>query len=173
MQNSPGAHFIGHSFGTIVLAWLCNKRPDLVKFATFLDPVCFLLQKPDISYNFVYRDPMVTKKPTHLLMNFFVAKELHIAHTLGRNFFWNQNLLHPGCLSEAGIPTLVLLSGQDSIVPAHSVRRFLIAHAKKNQNRNKFVVEWQPELGHGEWMTNPCAWGVVPDLLENIKDIER
>lgn len=48
--GSSGAHFIGHSFGTIVLAWLVNKRPDLVKHATFLDPVCFLLMKPDIRY---------------------------------------------------------------------------------------------------------------------------
>lgn len=121
-----------------------------------------------------YRDPFITNKPTHLLMNFFVAKELHIAHTFGRNFFWNQNLLNPEALE--GIPTCVLLSGQDSVVPAHSVRRFLMAHAERRNAQKgggKLSIKWQPDLGHGEWATNPCAWAVVPEIVESIGEIER
>ena len=38
-KKLQGAHFIGHSFGTIVLSWVMNQRPELVSFASFLDPV--------------------------------------------------------------------------------------------------------------------------------------
>ena len=44
-----GAHFVGHSFGTFVMSWVIRRRPDLVKFATFTDPVCFRLHSPDLT----------------------------------------------------------------------------------------------------------------------------
>jgi pimeloyl-ACP methyl ester carboxylesterase len=80
-------HFIGHSFGTVPLAWMVRRAPDMVKIATFIDPVCFLLVKPDVCYNFIYRR---ASTPARLVMEFFAARELYTAHSLSRNFFWSH-----------------------------------------------------------------------------------
>ena len=84
-------------FGTLEAAQTrslkCLAREGLleVSVATFLDPVCFLLIKPDagppalrsvafrsceVCYNFMYRQPQTA---TQLLMHYFVARELFIA----------------------------------------------------------------------------------------------
>mmetsp|Transcript_51586 Transcript_51586/g.111887 ORF Transcript_51586/g.111887 Transcript_51586/m.111887 type:complete len:196 (+) Transcript_51586:2-589(+) len=139
----PCAHFVGHSFGSLLLAWMARQAKHLVSMLTFIDPVCFLLIKPDVCYNFMYRKPT---DPTQLLINYFLAKELFIAHSLSRNFFWFQNLLWPEDLS---MPALVVLAGHDSIVPAHSIRRYLVAYKQRHGAENLKVL-WFPDLGHGE-----------------------
>jgi len=116
------AHFIGHSFGSVVMAWVTKQSPELIRRATYLDPVVFLLCKSDVAYNFVYRVPQTA---TENLMQYFVARELYIAHSLGRNFVWHECILWPEDLTTYPEGALVFLSGQDSIVPAHSVRRYL------------------------------------------------
>ena len=45
------AHFVGHSFGTLVLTWVAKHKLSMVSRFTFLDPVCFLLCKHDVAYN--------------------------------------------------------------------------------------------------------------------------
>ena len=42
------AHFVGHSFGTAVLAWIARKQPSRVASLAFLDPICFLLYRPTV-----------------------------------------------------------------------------------------------------------------------------
>ena len=127
--GKPVAHFVGHSFGSLLVAWMVLREPSMVSMATFMDPVCFLLIKPDVCFNFMYREP---ETPTQLLIHYFVSRELYIAHSLSRNFFWNQNLLWPEDLL---CPALVVLSGQDSIVPAHSVRRYLAAFKRRRESK--------------------------------------
>jgi len=137
------AHFIGHSFGSLPLAWMVRRAPSLVNMATFIDPVCFLIIKPDVCYNFIYKKPST---PSQLLSNFFVARELFIAYSLSRNFFWFMNLLWP---EDVTMPSLVALSGQDSIVPAHSVRRYLAVY-KQRHGSDSLKVLWFPDHAHGE-----------------------
>ena len=38
--SKGGAHFVSHSFGTVILAYVLRFEPFLVARATFLDPVC-------------------------------------------------------------------------------------------------------------------------------------
>merc|ERR1740139_1022341 len=103
----PAAHFMGHSFGSVVVAWMVKHAPKRVLAATFIDPVCFMLAKPDVAYNFMYRRP---DTPVKLLFHYFVCTELYIAHSLARNFFWYQCILWPEEI-EQSIPTLVVLCG--------------------------------------------------------------
>lgn len=154
------AHFVGHSFGTILMSWILQRAPSMVSFATFIDPVCFLLVKPDVCYNFVYRPP---SSPTQLLLSYFGARELFLAHSLSRNFFWSENIIWPEQLSKAA---LVVLSGRDSIVPAHSVRRYLTAYKKRHGMRNLKVL-WYPHLGHGEFLLP----GKTDTLAEIVKEM--
>ncbi|CAE7947142.1 ANKRD54 [Symbiodinium sp. KB8] len=159
------AHFVGHSFGSIVVAWMCKNSKETVKVATFLDPVCFLLIKPDVCYNFMYRRP---ETPTQLLMHYFVARELFIAHSLSRNFFWYQNLLWP---EELVMPTLVMLSGEDSIVPAHSVRRYLTGWLQQ-QSTDALRLLWFPNLGHGEMNFGPVGLAAVKRIVAEMMALE-
>ena len=49
---------------------------------------------------------------------------------------WHENILWPEDLD--GIPTTVVLSGQDQIVPSYSVRRFLeAAQADRDRDRDR------------------------------------
>mmetsp|Transcript_21648 Transcript_21648/g.50605 ORF Transcript_21648/g.50605 Transcript_21648/m.50605 type:complete len:645 (-) Transcript_21648:112-2046(-) len=155
-------HFIGHSFGSLLVAWMCLQEPGCVSMATFIDPVCFLLVKPDVCFNFMYREP---ETPTQLLTHYFVARELYIAHSLSRNFFWNQNLLWPEDLK---CPAIVVLSGQDSIVPAYSVRRYLAAFKRKGGHKHLRTM-WFNDLGHGEINFGPvgleACQAIVSEML--------
>lgn len=137
------AHFVGHSFGTLPLAWMVRLAPSRVSMVTFIDPVCFLIIKPDVCYNFIYRRPTT---PAQLISSFFVGRELFIANSLSRNFFWFNNLLWPEDLS---MPAIVALSGKDAIVPAHSVRRYLSVY-KQRHGLASLKVRWFPDLAHGE-----------------------
>ena len=86
------AHFAGHSFGTIVCAWVIKGAPSLVAKLTLLDPVCLLLCKHDVAFNFLHKPPA---NASELLMQWFVGKELYIAHSLTRTFNWHTNILWP------------------------------------------------------------------------------
>lgn len=159
------AHFVGHSFGSIVVAWMCRNAQETVAVATFLDPVCFLLIKPDVCYNFMYRQP---ETATQLLMHYFVARELYIAHSLSRNFFWYQNLLWP---EELQVPCMVMLSGEDSIVPAHSVRRYLTGWIER-QKGNSFRLLWFPNMGHGEMNFGPVGLAACKRIVAEMMSLE-
>ena len=45
-SGGGAAIFVGHSFGTAVVAWVVKQAPELVYAALFLDPICFLLVRP-------------------------------------------------------------------------------------------------------------------------------
>lgn len=163
--DHTSAHFVGHSFGSIVVAWMCRNAQETVAVATFLDPVCFLLIKPDVCYNFMYRQP---ETATQLLMHYFVARELYIAHSLSRNFFWYQNLLWP---EELQVPCMVMLSGEDSIVPAHSVRRYLTGWIER-QKGNSFRLLWFPNMGHGEMNFGPVGLAACKRIVAEMMSLE-
>jgi len=143
------AHFIGHSFGSVVLAWVTRQRPDLISKATFIDPVVFLLCKSDVAYNFIYRVP---SNAFEHVMQYFVSRELYIAHSLSRNLFWHESILWTEDLQYPG-GTLVVLSGCDSIVPAHSVRRYLQCARHSSQPEVLFFAE----MGHAAFLLHPDA----------------
>lgn len=140
------AHFIGHSFGSLPLAWMVRRAPSLVRMATFIDPVCFLIIKPDVCHNFLYKKASTA---TQLLSQVLIARELFIAYSLSRNFFWFMNLLWP---EDVTMPAVVALSGQDEIVPTHSVRRYLTVY-KKRHGLDSLKVLWFPDSAHGEHFT--------------------
>ncbi len=121
------AAFAGHSFGTVVLAWVSKYAPQLIARASFLDPVVFLLAKSDVAYNFLYRRP---ESSSQSLMNFFAAKELGVAYTLARHFVWHEIMLWADELDFAQ-GAAVVLSGRDSIVPAHCVRLYFEAYNRR------------------------------------------
>ncbi|KAK3240087.1 hypothetical protein CYMTET_50041 [Cymbomonas tetramitiformis] len=146
-----GVHVMGHSYGTAVAAWLVKWAPPRwVAACTLLDPICFLLYNHSVAFNFVYRRPTT---PLDCFLNYFVAKELNLAYVLHRHFFWQRNLLTLEQLGE--IPTSVVLSEMDRIVPTAAVRRYLAG-------ASKYVLVQELEgNSHAEFVIRPSSWQVV------------
>lgn len=124
----PGAHFIGHSYGSFILSWVLKRQPRLVKYLSFLDPICFLMQMPDVVYNAGYRTP---PHYAALLLRTFIMREPHIANTLARALWPNEVHLYVEDIGEH-IPTFVALCGLDGLIPAHSVKLYLELKGTEN-----------------------------------------
>mmetsp|Transcript_17980 Transcript_17980/g.41977 ORF Transcript_17980/g.41977 Transcript_17980/m.41977 type:complete len:677 (-) Transcript_17980:106-2136(-) len=164
------AHFIGHSFGTLVCAWALRYMPNAVASVSLLDPICLLLCKSDLIYNALYdwksRNPF-EDLPAWIL-SLLVFRELYICHTLSRNFFWNQNNLWPEDLCQ--VPSLVVLSGRDRLVPAHTVKGFLEATIDK-QRKGTLKEVWHsnsamPAVGAASPESPMRATGSTHALLQ-------
>lgn len=56
----------------------------------FLDPINFLLYLPDVAYNFLYRVPT---RANEWMLYAFVAREMGIAWSLWRRFFWFEGIV--------------------------------------------------------------------------------
>jgi len=167
------AHFVGHSFGTLVLTWIARHTPHVVSRFTFLDPVCFLLCKHDVAYNFLYKKPT---NATEALMKYFVGQELFISYTLSRRFFWQSNILWPEQI--VGIPSTVVLSSEDYIVPSHAVRRFLVSWERRrmkgcsdgHKGGGGLKVVWLDGCGHAGFLSTPAAqMRVVEAIVTKLK----
>ncbi|EER06627.1 ribose-phosphate pyrophosphokinase, putative [Perkinsus marinus ATCC 50983] len=180
---------IGHSFGTFVVRWMLAHELNRIASLSLMDPVCFLLVKNDLLLN---TQRKVHEDPIGILATYLVFRELYTAHTLTRNFFWEQNNVWPEELRN--VPTHVSLCGKDFIVPAHSIRRLLEAESaarlaitredqlKKSrlheQSRNlkkgredlfqPMRVDWNDDGIHGEALLNS---GWRRNILRGIADV--
>ena len=52
------AVFIGHSFGSSIVSWMVQSRPERVAASVFMDPVVFMLHLTDILKNWTYEEPV-------------------------------------------------------------------------------------------------------------------
>jgi pimeloyl-ACP methyl ester carboxylesterase len=134
--------WLAHSYGTIVTAWVIKERPKYVDRVCLVDPTCFALWESDLIYKFLYREP---RTPIHNLVQFFIARDLLVAYTLFRNFWWVENLLKP---VDINCPAKVYLSSQDSLINCDRVSEHL------EQNQNPLIeVEKMSGLQHGGFRT--------------------
>jgi len=148
------AHFVGHSFGTVVVSWILrNSRVALS--VSLLDPICFLLFKHDIVTNALYKEHV---DPLQVVLTYLVFRELGVAYTLQRNFFWQQCDLPP---EDVHCPALVLLSGRDEIVPATTIKGRLSAERRRRRELLRAEALAHKALGREQerpWaMTNAAS----------------
>jgi len=119
---------VGHSFGSVPVAWLIQKIPHMVGSTVLIDPVCFLLFLPDVAYNFLYRRPQTIVTQA---INLLASRELYTANALFRHFWWYCNVLW---YDEITCPALVVLSGKDDIVNAEKVYDYLMVESKRKKS---------------------------------------
>ncbi|KAF5621973.1 ribose-phosphate pyrophosphokinase [Fusarium sp. NRRL 52700] len=148
---------VSHSYGSVVAAQLLRNPKTSISIGPvmFIDPVSFLLHLPDVAYNFICRRPSETKE--HLL-SYFGSKDIGIAHTLFRRFFWADNLLWKEDLQDR--PTSVALASRDSIIDTKSIQAYLVGSKDWAQNPDKDTGEslsngkldviWFEGLDHGQ-----------------------
>jgi len=140
-------NWFGHSYGSIIIAWVIKKRPNYVNKVTLVDPVCFALWEPDLIYNFLYNSNPTG--PIQHLAQYFVAKDLLVASTLFRNFWWLQNILFPEDLM---CPTHAYFSQYDWIINAEGIRNYLVDFCEKNPSI-QLSTKMMDNVAHGGFIS--------------------
>ncbi|KAI1616922.1 hypothetical protein EDD36DRAFT_484606 [Exophiala viscosa] len=127
---------VSHSYGSVISTHLL-KTPELASMVAsviLVDPVSILLHQPDVAYNFIVRRP---KLANEWLLWYFGSKDMGVAHTLSRTFFWSENILWKNDLRNHH--ATVFLAGKDSIINAPLVYEYLQATGGGEGNKTKRV----------------------------------
>lgn len=134
------AHFMGHSFGTFVLAWMLRYQRAAVERITFLDPVCFLTLRVFKECHELQQLRMDSAMNTmEMGIKYFVLTELFVCNFVCRCFFWEESNLDMRDLE--GINALVVLEADDLIVQTHSVRRLVLADQQRRARKAASLAE--------------------------------
>ncbi|KII95108.1 hypothetical protein PLICRDRAFT_120922 [Plicaturopsis crispa FD-325 SS-3] len=125
--SRKGVTMMSHSNGSYFHAWMLKSHGKMVSRSCFVDPVTFCSWEGHVCYNFLYRP---CKTGIELIMRYFVGTELGVANLLYRHFEWSSNALWYEDIPNARDPskTMFALGGQDSIVNAERVKRYLTSH---------------------------------------------
>ena len=113
---------VSNSYGTTIARNLLkiSEAAQHVDSMVLIDPVSFLLHLPDVAYNFMRRAP---RKANEHQLYYFASTDIAVANTLGRHFFWTDNILWKEDMRDRKVT--VVLSGQDLIVNTEAVGRYL------------------------------------------------
>lgn len=107
--------FVGHSYGTSWLSYVCKYAPGAVAALLFLDPICFCLHNPRLTTSFVYRRP----DPGGIA--FTIRTDMMVNYTIQRAFPWAWISLF---LDQIHVPCTVFLSEKDALVPSEKVEEY-------------------------------------------------
>jgi len=140
----PSCVALGHSFGSLPIAWLIRQHPGRISRCVLVDPVAIFLNLPDVCVNFLYKQP---KTLTGKMLRLFGAREFGIARTLMRHFFWTDNVLFPEMLPPG---SSVILMGNDRLLPVKDI----YTSAAKLPRLRTTVIEG---LDHGHFLVWPSA----------------
>ncbi|KAB8360569.1 hypothetical protein FH972_024309 [Carpinus fangiana] len=118
------SHYVlaSHSYGSVITTHLLKNPASApaVAAVVLIDPVSIMLHMPAVAYNFMYRRP---RGANEWQLYYFASTDPCVAHTLGRSFFWSENILWKQDV--VGKPLTVALAGQDLIVDTRCVAGYL------------------------------------------------
>ena len=147
---------VSHSYGSVLTTHMI-RSPALaskIDSVVLVDPVSLLLHLPDVAYNFTRRRP---KTANEWQLWFFASTDPGTAHTLGRHFFWRENIVWKeelvwapqdavaegepdGAVGRRRRKVAVCLSGKDLIVDVDTVLRYLAIRGDfKDMNDGDFA----------------------------------
>jgi len=153
-HNMSNLVLVSHSYGSVITTHMLQTRSlrSRISSLVLVDPVTLLLHLPDVAYNFTCR------MPTHAnewQLWYFASKDIGVAHTLGRRFFWSENILWKEDLE--GLRTTVSLASRDLIVNTRAVGRYLTngvpsdAEIDTEKERIKeYDEDWKERTWQGE-----------------------
>lgn len=157
LHKVPRCVALGHSFGSLPIAWLIRQHPGQISRCILVDPVAIFLNLPDVCVNFLYKQP---KTLPGKLMRLFGAREFGIAKTLMRHFFWTDNVLFPEMLPPG---SSVILGEKDRILPVKDI----YTSAAKLSKLRTWVMK---DLDHGQFLVNPSAMATI---VEHVRGHRR
>ncbi|KJZ67934.1 hypothetical protein HIM_12677 [Hirsutella minnesotensis 3608] len=150
---------VSHSYGSVLTTHVLMS-PELghrVPSVVLIDPVTVMLHLPSVAFNFTRKRP---KRANEWQLWFFGSSDPGVAYTLGRHFFWRENIIWKEELLSAGggngtfqrRKVAVCLGGRDLIVDAARVARYLEEEGKPSANMavDRVVDVDVPQVGAGE-----------------------
>ncbi|KAK9482513.1 hypothetical protein V1527DRAFT_476098 [Lipomyces starkeyi] len=149
---------VTHSYGSVIATHLLHNPAvaNCIASVVVVDPITVQLHHPDVAYNFTFRKP---KSANEWLLWYFGSMDMGVAHTLGRRFFWSENILWKQDLCDRHVT--IFLAEKDNIVHTEQVRAYLLNHptgreiAKDGDGKIMFhdqkilKVVWCENLHHG------------------------
>jgi len=167
--GGTSAVLIGHSWGSNVCSWICKSLgSERVASAVFLDPVCFMLHLRDITHAWFYKDDTAKlfkedeqsrdpssvmakgreihddRRPPPLMsmraLVTLVKTELFVVNALQRPLIWHRNQIWCRDLQAMGIPSLVVVSSSDHIVPHAAVLEHVTDHERECAERGETSI---------------------------------
>jgi len=122
-ERIPKACVVGHSYGTLVASRLVKRFPSRLHSLCLVDPVCFGMYMPHLLHNFFYRrlkfDPARPLQVFLDLIVHFASRDLHLAATFSRRFYWSDVIMWP---EELPPGSTIVLGAADDLVHADEVR---------------------------------------------------
>jgi len=155
------ATFMGHSYGTSWLSYMCKYAEHAVAALCFLDPICFCLHAPRLTKSFVYT------RPDPGTIAYIVRTDIIVNWTIQRSFPWAWIVLF---IEQIKVPTTIFLSEKDALVPADKVESYLRDRQVPlcDFDRNMSVEHFESESvvngcifrgdGHGAWTEKPSVY---------------
>jgi pimeloyl-ACP methyl ester carboxylesterase len=157
------ATFVGHSLGTMYLAWLARLQPHLLASCVFIDPIVFLLHQHNVAQAFLYSRPSKANFKGHV-EHYFIKSEHSIVSFFHRHFYWFANILWS---EELPCPTAVILSEQDGLIPVSAVEKYLTKRSKSTKAMRRVLT--LPNQSHGSFLVDEAAKEAV---LSTIRDAQ-
>ena len=164
--------FMGHSYGTSWLSYMCKYASSSVAGLVFIDPICFCLHLPKTTRGFVYQrsDPGS--------ISYMVRTDVMVNWTMQRGLPWQQVVLFTEQIPKS-IPCAVFLSELDKLVASEKVAKYLRSkgaasikdftevdnsHFDKGPI-NLTIIRGQ---GHGDWTDSNSAMEIMAEAAEII-----
>lgn len=167
----PRFVIVSHSYGTVVTTHILHD-PHLstrVAATLLIDPIPFLLHLPSVAFNFVYRKPRTANEWE---LWYFASRDADISRALSRHFFWTENVLWKEELENKQVG--VVLSGDDQIVNAEEVRKYLTGEEKmtKRWEKDDLEVLFYPGLDHAMVFDTKERRKPVLDIIHRFVRLE-
>jgi len=160
------ANFIGHSYGTSWLSYMCKYASHTMASVLFLDPVCFCLHHPCLTKNFVYQ------RPDFGAIGHIITTDVIVNWTIQRSFPWSRIILFIEDIPD--IPCSICLSDLDELIPAAIVENDL---QRSGANIIDYELNWEHKFDrdglnamvfrgdrHGDWTDRLSAVHCVANI---------
>ncbi|KAJ8102386.1 hypothetical protein POJ06DRAFT_249567 [Lipomyces tetrasporus] len=158
-----------HSYGSVIASHLLHNPVVFGSIASvvLIDPIIIQLHHADVAYNFVFRKP---KSANEWLLWYFGSMDIGVAHTLGRRFFWSENILWKEDFGDRH--ATIFLAEKDNIVNTEQVRTYLLKSCTKLSNqkmeRSHLKVIWCENIHHGHvFDTKVWRKRLIDEVLEH------
>ena len=139
-----------------------SHQPSIVYSLTLLDPVSLLLSLPDVAFGFLYRSPNTI---VQAVIYYFASRELTIAHTLHRNFWWYRNALWLEDIPDS-IPVIVGIGGVDEVASPSALKEYVDLCTEKRRAKAAAMEKTRTVASSTEEMS-PCDNAMNNDNLHS------
>ena len=154
---------VGHSLGTAYVNYLRRHAPQRVGAVALIDPICCMLHQAAITRAFVYKP--VGSSARVAAEEYYVRRELFTSNVISRHMRWHEAALWPSECNPA-TPTLIVLSGEDSIVPVQAIHSCASTWQAKARGVEVLLL---PGLGHGGWLGDKAAAAQIASRVRALR----